>query len=91
MLLQIIMIWGAAQAALFSFPAHAGEWESYKDLKQALVRSPARRDVPLPLWVNRLDYTRPYYFWDVTPAERKTEDKSHEKSNPVNSSIVDHK
>lgn len=61
------MIWGAAQAALFSFPSQsqAGEWENYKDLKEALVRSSARRDVPLPFWASALEYKRENQFYDL--------------------------
>jgi len=77
------MIWGAAQAALFSFPSQvqAGEWENYQDLKAALVRSPARRDVPLPSWVSNLDYRRADIFYDVS-ALQKTEKKSNASTIP---------
>jgi hypothetical protein len=71
-LVQIVMIWGAASAALFPFPAPAGEWENFKDLKEALVRSSAKRDRPLPPWVASLDYQRPSHFYDLTPL-KKTE------------------
>lgn len=69
-LLQIAVIWGVATAALFPSPVRSGEWESYQDLKEAIVRSKSKRDVLLPFWVNSLDYQRPYYFWDV-PSEKK--------------------
>lgn len=73
-LVQILVIWGAASAALFSFPAQSGEWENFKDLKEALVRSSARRDLPLPVWASKLDYPRPFYFYDL-PANKQTEKK----------------
>lgn len=63
-LVQILAIWGAASAALFSIPATAGEYESYKDLRAALVRSESRRDIPLPPWAARLEYKRPdVWYW----------------------------
>lgn len=37
--------------AFFPILAGAGEWESYKDLKAAMVRSEAKRDLPLPPWI----------------------------------------
>ena len=70
-LLQIAMIWGAASSALFSSPVQSGEWENFKDLKEALVRSRADRDFPLPVWAVKLDYPRPFHFYDVTPAQRE--------------------
>ena len=71
-LVQILAIWGAASAALLPLPAPAGEWENFKDLKEALVRSSAKRDRPLPPWVASLDYKRPERFYDLTPL-KKTE------------------
>lgn len=71
-LVQIAMIWGAASAALFSLPVKSGEWENFKDLKEALVRSSSKRDLPLPTWATKLDYPRPYHFYDL-PANKKTE------------------
>ncbi len=66
-LVQIIMIWGAASAALFPSPSSAGEFEEYQALKAAMVRSVAKRDIPLPPWVSNLDYRRPdsFYWFDV--------------------------
>lgn len=75
-LVQILAIWGAASAALFSSPVQSGEWENFKDLKEALVRSPARRDVPLPPWVANLDYRRADSFYDPS-ALKKTEKKTY--------------
>jgi len=83
-LVQILAIWGAASAALFSFPVQSGEWENFKDLKEALVRSSARRDLPLPVWASNLDYPRLYHFYDVP---KKTE-KPNESPLPVNPAPV---
>lgn len=63
-LVQILAIWGAASAALFTSPVQSGEWENFKDLKEAMVRSKAVKDVPLPPWVSRLEYKRPdVWYW----------------------------
>lgn len=69
-LVQIAMIWGAASAALFSFPAQSGEWENFKELKEALVRSSSKRDIPLPRWAANLDYPRPFHFYDL-PVDKR--------------------
>lgn len=69
-LVQILLIWGAASAALFSSPVQSGEWENFKDLKEALVRSPAKRDVLLPNWVSTLDYKRSNSFYDVSALKK---------------------
>ena len=73
-LIQIALIWGAASSALFSSPVQSGEWENFKDLKEALVRSSARRDLPLPVWAANLDYLRPYHFYDVPKKTEKPDD-----------------
>lgn len=83
-LVQILAIWGAASAALFPLPAPAGEWENFKDLKEALVRSSARRDFQLPPWVSNLDYRRDDLFYDVS-ALIKTEKKTD--APPIASSV----
>lgn len=57
-LLQIILIWGALSGALFPSVSLAGEWEEYKALKDAMVRSTVKRDLPLPVWAAALDYPR---------------------------------
>lgn len=82
-LVQIAMIWGAASAALFSFPAQSGEWENFQALKEAMVRSSARRDVPLPAWASSLDYKRSYHFWDLPAPEPAKPAKQNEKSIPI--------
>lgn len=69
-LIQIALIWGAASSALFSSPVQSGEWENFKDLKEALVRSSAKRDVLLPNWVSTLDYKRSYSFYDVSALKK---------------------
>lgn len=87
-LAQILVIWGAASAALFSFPVHSGEWENFKDLKEALVRSSARRDVPLPAWAASLEYHRPFHFYDVGGLLKP--EKKHDSpitSNPARSPL----
>lgn len=85
-LVQILVIWGAASAALFSFPVYSGEWENFKELKAAMVRSAARRDIPLPPWASTLDYVRPYHFWDLQPKRISDEhSKPDEKPAPIRS------
>lgn len=69
-LAQIALIWGAASSALFSSPVQSGEWENFKDLKQALVRSSSKHDIPLPRWASNLDYPRPFHFYDV-PVDKR--------------------
>lgn len=88
--LQIILIWGAASAALFSSPARAGEYEHYKDLRAALVRSDANRDRALPAWVGKLEYKRPdHWYWPsakvepIEPAKPETPPTSKEKAPDV--------
>lgn len=49
--------------AFFPILAGAGEWEEYKDLKAAMVRSEAKRDHSLPRWIVAEPFRpRP---WDV--------------------------
>jgi len=85
-LVQILAIWGAASAALFSFPVQSGEWENFKDLKEALVRSSSKRDLPLPIWASSLDYPRPFHFYDL-PANKKTE-KLNDSPLPVSAPSI---
>lgn len=79
-LIQIALIWGAASLALFSSPVQSGEWENFKDLKEALVRSSARRDLPLPVWAASLEYPRPYHFYDVPKKTEKPDDSPPSRS-----------
>lgn len=78
-LIQIVLIWGAASSALFSPPVQSGEWENFKDLKEALVRSSSKRDIPLPRWAANLDYPRPFHFYDL-PVDKRV------KNAPVSAS-----
>lgn len=64
-LVQIFMIWGALSGALFPFPSQAGEWEEYRLLKDAMVRSSAKRDLPLPPWAAGLDYRRAEHWFPL--------------------------
>lgn len=61
-LVQILAICGAASAALFPSLSHAGEWEEFKALKEAMVRSSAKKDLPLPAWAASLEYYRPAHW-----------------------------
>lgn len=88
-LVQILVIWGAASAALFSLPVHSGEWENFKDLKEALVRSSATRDRSLPRWAMNLDYIRPYHFYDVPNKTEKRDDLPLPPASPVGAVVVD--
>lgn len=71
-LVQIVLIWGVASAALFPSISSAGEWEEFKDLKAAMVRSSAKRDFQLPVWITTLDHPRPeiWYWIGPKPAEK---------------------
>lgn len=71
-LVQIFVIWGVASAALFPSISSAGEWEEYKDLKAAMVRSSAKRDFQLPVWITTLDRPRPgtWYWTGPKPSEK---------------------
>ena len=67
------------------------KYKNFKDLKEALVRSPAKRDRPLPPWVASLDYQRPSHFYDLTPL-KKTEtrdDSPLPAPSPVPSPSID--
>lgn len=68
-LVQIVLIWGVASAALFPSASPAGEWEDFKELKSAMVRSSAKRDFPLPVWASSLEYFRAPSWYDV-PAQK---------------------
>lgn len=67
--LQITLIWGAASAALFPSVSQSSEWDDYKELKAAMVRSTAKRDVPLPGWVASLDKPRPDHWYWLGPSK----------------------
>lgn len=61
---QILVICGALMGALFPSLSLAGEWENFKDLQAAMVRSTAKVDRPLPNWSASLDWSRPaYWYW----------------------------
>lgn len=69
---QILVIWGALSGALFPPVSQAGEWEEFKALKDAMVRSTAKRDLPLPVWASSLDYQRAdHWYWSSGPAPEK--------------------
>jgi len=73
-LVQILAICGAASAALFPSLSHAGEWEEFKALKEAMVRSTSKRDLPLPAWAAALDYPRPAHWQWGAPKKMKESD-----------------
>jgi hypothetical protein len=63
---QNLAFWGVALAALFSIPVQAGEWENYLELKEAVVRSKAKRDIPLPSWIDARPYEpRPHSYLET--------------------------
>lgn len=68
-LVQIVLIWGAASAALFPSVSQSSEWDDYKELKAAMVRSSAKRDLPLPSWVSTLDKPRPVHWYWLGPSK----------------------
>lgn len=87
-LVQIVLIWGVASAALFPFPVYSGEWENFKELQDSIVRSAARRDRPLPSWAISLDYRRPQYFWDLKKSTKEQKsDETPVLSSPVSPDI----
>jgi hypothetical protein len=64
---QTLKVWGAAFAALFSVstPSFSGEWDAYQDLKAAIVHSSAKRDRPLPSWLQVKPFQPyPHYYLD---------------------------
>lgn len=53
----------ALSGAVFQFPAFASELDEYHALKDALVRSKAKKDRPLPRWIKAEEYEpRPHYW-----------------------------
>lgn len=71
-LVQIVLVWGVASAALFPSPSEAGEWEEYEALKKAVVRSHAKTDWPLPKWAAALEYERPAHWqWGAKSGNSK--------------------
>lgn len=94
LLLQNLVFWAALSGAVFPFPASAGEWENYQDLKAALFVSKAKGGIApsLPRWIQVEEFEpRPHYRLDALKAameyERSLQKKPDEKPTslpPVN-------
>lgn len=62
---QFLLV-AALSGAVFAFPSVASELEEYDALRAALVRSPAKKDRPLPKWVKAQEFEpRPHYWLEL--------------------------
>lgn len=75
-LLPLLAKGAALCAALFSVAVHAGEWEEYKELKAAMVRSSSKVPYKVPAWALAMarDFEpRPHYWLDFKAGKRPAE------------------
>lgn len=64
--LNHVLVVAALSGAVFSFPSLASEMDEYDALRDALVRSQAKKDRPIPKWVKAEDWQpRPHYWLDL--------------------------
>jgi len=70
--LHHLFLVAALSGAVFQFPAFASELDEYYALKDALVRSKAKKDRPLPRWIKSEEYEPRPHYW-LTPKARQVD------------------